>query len=291
MQELKAKYNEYLSIFENYLDNFLNNLSGIEQNLKDAIIYSVKNGGKRVRPVLCLATADMLKIDFDKVLNFALAIELVHAYSLVHDDLPAMDNDDYRRGKLSTHKKFGEAIGILAGDALLNLAFEVSLSSKEVSLNEKLAVKKIFELAGAKGMISGQSLDLLCEKSKNINEEILYNIYLNKTCNLIKAPILTASILADKKYFNELEEYAFNLGALFQITDDILDVESNFEVLGKTVNKDKKSDKLTCIKLWGVEKAKEKAKLHYERCIELIKNINESDFLIEYTNTIFKRKS
>lgn len=291
MQNFDIKHAEYLKIFENYLDEFLKNLNGVDTKLKEAIEYSVKNGGKRVRPVLCLATAEMLNIDAKKVLKYALAIEFIHAYSLVHDDLPAMDNDDYRRGKLSTHKKFGEALGILTGDALLNLAMEIAVSGNDFSLEEKNAIQKIFELAGAKGMISGQVLDLSCEKSNSVDQETLYEIYEKKTCDLIKAPILVSSILSGGKFYSELESFAFNLGALFQITDDILDVESNFETLGKTVKKDEKSDKLTCVKLWGLDGAKKKAKGHYDKCISLLNRAENSWFLIKYTDKIYLRKS
>lgn len=291
LQELNDKLCYYINTFEDYLDKFCRELTDIDEDLVTAIKYSVKNGGKRVRPVLCLATAEMLEVPTDKVLKYALTIELIHAYSLVHDDLPAMDNDDYRRGKLSTHKKFGEAMGILVGDSLLNSATEVALSGNDFSDMDLLATRKIFQLAGARGMISGQVKDLKFEKNKIFNEEILLDIYLKKTCNLLKAAVLTPSILAGNKYYDELENFAYNLGVLFQITDDILDVEGNFETLGKTLNKDAESDKLTCIKLWGLEFAKIQANKHYKECISVIDKMGKNDFLTFFTDKIYSRKN
>ena len=289
MQKVDKRYNEYLSIFENYLNEYFNNLNNLSPVLKNAMEYSVKNGGKRIRPVLTLAVADMLGIDFQSVLNYALAIEMVHSYSLVHDDLPCMDNDDYRRGKLSTHKKFGEALGVLTGDALLNSAFEVALISKNLPDAHIKAVKTIFELAGAKGMISGQVLDLESE-NKSLDEETLIKIYTDKTCKLLIAPVVVPSIIANDVYYDNLTQFAFNLGVMFQISDDILDVEGDFELLGKSLNKDLDSDKFTAIKLWGLGGAKQKAEYYYNQCINNIKDIPNNQFLLDFTYKIYTRK-
>ena len=289
LQKVDKRYNEYLSIFENYLNEYFNNLNNLSPVLKNAMEYSVKNGGKRIRPVLTLAVADMLGIDFQSVLNYALAIEMVHSYSLVHDDLPCMDNDDYRRGKLSTHKKFGEALGVLTGDALLNSAFEVALISKNLPDAHIKAVKTIFELAGAKGMISGQVLDLESE-NKSLDEETLIKIYTDKTCKLLIAPVVVPSIIANDVYYDNLTQFAFNLGVMFQISDDILDVEGDFELLGKSLNKDLDSDKFTAIKLWGLGGAKQKAEYYYNQCINNIKDIPNNQFLLDFTYKIYTRK-
>lgn len=292
MHNIDYEYNEYLTNFNAFLqtkfDEFHNKFPSV---LADSMQYAVEGGGKRVRPVLCLATAKMLGVSEKAVLRFALAIELIHSYSLVHDDLPAMDNDDYRRGKLSTHKKFGEAIGILAGDGLLNLAFETCLESDSFSVNDARAMAIIAEYAGASGMIAGQVLDLQNEKNPKYNEEILYAIYENKTAKLIMAPVLVSSMIVGGKYFDELKEFAFNLGVLFQITDDIMDEEGDLSSIGKTPHKDKESDKLTSIKVFGIDGAKERAKMHYEKCKEILDKIPNSDFLKGFTDKMYFRKS
>ena len=286
------KYSEYLEIFNGYLNEFLEQLDkNVPSVIREAIIYALSNGGKRVRPVLCLAVADMLGVSFDKIKKYCIAIELIHSYSLVHDDLPAMDNDDYRRGKLSTHKRFGEAYGILAGDALLNLATEICLNDDNFSSQDRLAMKLLFDYSGYKGMIGGQVLDLQNENADTIDETMLYQVYLNKTGKLLTAPILIASILADNLYYNELKTYGENLGMTFQITDDVMDVEGTFEKIGKTPNKDQKVDKLTSVKIYGLQGAKDKAKIHFDKTISAISKMPNNEFLIAFAKKLFERKS
>ena len=288
----EQKYSEYLEEFNVYLDSVLSSLDKNAPSLiVDAMRYAVEGGGKRVRPILCIATADVLGLSFDDVKEFALAIELIHSYSLVHDDLPAMDNDDYRRGKLSTHKKFGEAYGILAGDALLNFAFELCLSKQNMTQNHIDACRVIAEYAGYKGMIAGQVLDLLNEKNPNANEDVLYSIFENKTSKLLTAPLLAASLTANGKYYDTLKEFGLNLGVLFQITDDIMDEEGTLASIGKTPHKDKEVDKLTSVKLFGLDGAKKLAKERYTKCIELLSKVSGSDFLLAFTDKMFTRKS
>lgn len=287
----KLKFNEYLNTFNNFLNENIDNLSQTAPKIiVDAISYAVKDGGKRIRPVLCLATADVLGVPQQDVLNYALAIELIHSYSLVHDDLPAMDNDDYRRGKLSTHKKFGEAYGILAGDALLTLAFELCLNKREISKEEVSVIRTIASCAGYDGMIAGQVLDLQNERNDNADERVLYDIYANKTAKLIIAPILVASILLKNKHLDELTKFGLNLGFLFQITDDILDAQGDIETIGKTPHKDIASDKLTSIKLFGLDGAKERMNIHYDVCLDALSKIPNSDFLKSLTDEIYNRK-
>ena len=282
-------YEHYLNSFKNYLNNYFDNPdSDIPEKLLGAMKYAVLDGGKRIRPVLCLAVADMFGINQDKVLNYCLAIEFIHSYSLVHDDLPCMDNDDYRRGKLSTHKKYGEAIGVLTGDALLNTAFELCLSKKENTQSDIEAMRIIAKCAGASGMIAGQINDMLFSK-KDGTESDLLNIFINKTSMLIMCSVLVPSILAKNKYYNELKEFAINLGILFQITDDILDEESTLNVLGKTPHKDKEEDKLTSIKVFGLEESKNQAEEYYQRCLYILDNIENSDFLIDFTKRLYTR--
>lgn len=285
----KEKYQEYLTFFNNGLETFLGNLKDVPENLLSAVKYSVTGGGKRVRPVLCLAVADALGVDLNKVISHALAVEFIHSYSLVHDDLPSMDNDDYRRGKLSTHKKFGEAIGVLTGDALLNLAFETVLSKNDFDLLDAKGLKILAEYAGQNGMIKGQVLDLEGEKSNDLSEEKLYEIIINKTSKLITAPLLVSSVLSGGKYFDILKEYGYNLGFLFQITDDIFDVTETLEIIGKTPNKDK--DKITAVNVYGLENARAKAKELYLKCLDLISNVDELAFLREFTEYIYNRKN
>lgn len=285
----EEQLNSYIVLFEDNLKNFLNNLSPkAPKTIVSAMKYAVTDGGKRVRPTLLFASSDMLKVNKEDVIDFALAIELVHSYSLVHDDLPCMDNDDYRRGKFSTHKKFGENIGVLAGDALLNLAFEVMLS-KKYSEKRYESASILGQLSGYNGMIAGQVLDL--QNELNIaDEDLLINIFDNKTSKLITAPLLISSIFADRKYYDNLFLFGKYLGILFQITDDILDVESNFITLGKTPHKDEEENKLTAIKVYGLNGAKIKAKEYFDKCLIELDKIPNSDFLKEFTTRLYNRK-
>lgn len=293
MADFSLKYGEYLKFFEESLENRLNALrADAPQSIKDAMRYAVCGGGKRIRPVLCYAVCEMLGKDKSAVKNPALAIEFIHAYSLVHDDLPAMDNDDYRRGKLSTHKKFGEATGILAGDALLNFAFETvfsDMNGENASNGYSDAAALIAEYAGYSGMIGGQILDLIHENGEVVTEKALYDIYLNKTAKLISAAVLAASCVNGKKYYSELKEYAYNIGILFQITDDIMDACGTLEQIGKTPHKDDAENKLTSIKVFGLEGAKARASEHYTKAKNIIGKIDGTGFLTEFTDKIYKR--
>lgn len=289
--EYDRQYANYLNIFNNNLENaFLSLNKDAPKTITEAMSYAVKDGGKRIRPVLCLAACDMLGVNLDEVREFTVALECVHSYSLVHDDLPAMDNDDYRRGKLSTHKKFGEANGILTGDALLNFAFEIALSKENFSNNDAKALAILAELAGYSGMIAGQVLDLENEQAEICDEKTLYAVYENKTAKLITAPLLIASSLANRKYFNELKEFGFHLGVTFQIIDDIMDVEGTLESIGKTPNKDFEEGKLTSIKIFGLDGAKKRAKKHYNTCINLLSKMENSEFLMQLTDAMFVRR-
>ena len=285
--KFNERYEQYLRLFDNRLNEFL---IDIKQKtipaLFNGIKYSIKNGGKRIRPVLCLAVSDILNIDLKRASYFALAVELIHSYSLVHDDLPAMDNDDYRRGKLSTHKKFGEANGILIGDGLLNLAFEEMLSIPDISANELSAVRLIAEKAGAFGMIKGQYLDLnKCTDS----EDMLLLIDEYKTSMLIEAAILSVSLISGGRFYKELSEYSKNLGLMFQFTDDILDVEGDFSLLGKSVKKDDSENKLTAVRVYGLENAKKENRKFFEKCLNSLNSIDNSEFLKELTENLFNR--
>ena len=287
----EEKFKSYYNSFENELINYIKSLDiQISPTLKESIVYSILGGGKRLRPILGMATADLLGVDFNDVKYLFIALELIQAYSLVHDDLPAMDNDDYRRGKLSTHKKFGEAIGILAGDAMLNLAMETALLSVKIDNNYLDAMRLIFNYSGYNGMVYGQVLDLENENKPKSNQLTLHEIFMNKTVKMFKAPLLVSSICSNKKYYEQLNEYGENLGLAFQIQDDILDVEGSLETIGKTPQKDENSDKLTSIKIFGLEGAKIKANELFANAIKSIENLPNNNFLTDFVNKLNKRK-
>ncbi len=285
-------FSGYIERFNTTLTKYLQSIkSDVPSSLFNAIEYSLFPGGKRVRPVLCYAVADMLGVELKEVDFYAMAVEMIHSYSLVHDDLPCMDDDDYRRGKYSTHKQFGECTAVLTGDALLNLSIETALNKKHLLNNDISALKILYDCSGINGMIKGQVLDIENQSNNTASEQIMQYISINKTSKLIVAPILISSLMADGKHYKQLTEYGTLLGLLFQITDDVLDVESSFESLGKTPNKDEKLDKTSAIKVYGLDGAKEKAFLLYSRCNEILATIPNSEFLIHLTNKIYKRKS
>lgn len=286
MKNIESYIAEYRDIFENYLDNQLNILPKCE--LSETIIYSLKNGGKRLRPVLMIITADLLNVEINKVLPFAYALEVIHSSSLVHDDLPALDNDDMRRGRPSCHKKFGEAEGILCGDAMLNYAYEVAIANckDNIDINCLYALSK---LTGVNGMLGGQYLDVTCEKRKICSKEILSTIQKTKTGALLVAPFEIAGILAQSKYLDNLKEFGLNLGVAFQILDDILDVESSKEVLGKSIGKDLDSGKLTAVSVYGLEKAKILAEEKTQKAIDSIKDIQSLILLKDLALYLLKR--
>jgi geranylgeranyl diphosphate synthase type II len=253
---LSAMVDDYLL---KHFDNLSDNVS--EKKLIEAMRYSIMGGGKRIRPVLTLAIAKMMSKDVSEVMPFAAAIEMIHTYSLIHDDLPAMDNDDYRRGKLTNHKVFGVAMAILAGDALLNEAFELLLKSATQSAEnaKQFAEASLFvaTAAGKQGMIAGQVIDMESE-GKQTTETTLKDMHKKKTGALIKASILAPAIClgASSEHIKALNNYSENIGVAFQIKDDILDVESTTEELGKAIGSDAKNKKTTYVSLYGLEGAK-----------------------------------
>ena len=274
MYNFDTQYEEYLNTFENYLQKYCASFTTRPNILAESMKYSLRSGGKRIRPVLALATADVLGLNKEEILPYALAIEMIHTYSLIHDDLPAMDNDDFRRGQPSNHKVYGEGNAILAGDGLLNTAYAVCL--QESLKGEKYARAALFlnECAGVYGMIAGQSADLYFSgKEGEVSEADLLYIYACKTGKLILAPIAIASILANNAYYSALENFGKNLGFLFQLTDDILDEVGDFESLGKTIGKDKKDGKLTCVRFYGLESAKAQADLCADDCLAMLEGV------------------
>ena len=281
LNDFLQKYNDYLQTFENYLTDYTAKLQTKPEVLGESMQYSLQNGGKRIRPVLALACADALRVPQDEILPFALALEMIHAYSLVHDDLPAMDDDDFRRGKPSNHKVYGEANAILAGDGLLNEAYAICFGECLKGEKYAMAAKFLNECAGVHGMIAGQSADLYySEKSATVTEADLKYIHAHKTGKLLLAPIVLASILGDNSQYIELERFGKLLGVLFQMTDDILDVTGDFAKLGKTVGKDERENKLTYVRLYGLEGAKIRADICARDCHTVLESVNaDTEFL------------
>jgi geranylgeranyl diphosphate synthase type II len=250
--------------------------------------YSLLAGGKRIRPVLMLMVADVLEVEKNLVMPFALAIEYIHTYSLIHDDLPDMDNDDYRRGKLTNHKVYGNAMAILAGDALLNKAYEIILRNVNnvYSIN---AGRLLSMYAGSFGMVGGQAYDINSDLyDKNL--DTLKLIHDKKCGKLIEACALIPSCFKGDLFFNELKNYGANLGLLFQITDDILDNNSNIEELGKSTLKDVNSNKLTYYTLLGEEGAKKMASDVYNEAVNSVKDIPNSEILVDFATYVLQRR-
>ena len=272
-------YNNYYKTFEKALTDCCARMNFRPALLTESMRYSLLSGGKRMRPVLFLATADCLGVDYARELNFALAHECIHTYSLIHDDLPAMDNDDYRRGRESNHKKFGEANAILAGDALLSFAFHLLLGECGRSERHLEAARLLSKAAGAEGMVAGQSADLMCE-GKDADADELRFIYENKTGKLIQAPVGMAAILAGK-YTDEMLSFGRDLGVLFQLTDDILDVKGETAAMGKTLGKDAQEEKLTCVRLFGLDQSEKLADEYAEKCLAALQNVEHAEFLRE----------
>ncbi len=282
--EYSLKYAEYKDKAERYIKEFADKLDG-QEKLVSAMKYSLNAGGKRVRFVLALAAAEVYGVAEEDIKPFALAVELIHTYSLIHDDLPALDNDDMRRGKPSNHKVFGEDFAVIAGDGLLNLAYEVLLSACDTHLKVRAAAK-IAELAGYRGMVGGQAYDL--SSDGKTGEEYLYKIQIGKTCALISAPLVAAEILAGKSG-QDMLEVGKNLGLIFQFGDDLLDVFGTEEAVGKTLGKDKDENKLTAVKVYGAEKTKKIMQELYEKTVEKLENIGNAEFLIEFAESLLTR--
>jgi len=265
---------------------------------KEAALYSLTAGGKRIRPALLLATADMLNLPRMNVLPFAAALEMIHTYSLIHDDLPCMDNDVLRRGKPTCHVKFGEAIALLAGDALLNRAYEVVLEA--CILLPKSALRAAYflaSMAGSDGMIGGQTIDILSE-DKRIEEDLLLRLHRQKTGCLLRAPVMIPYLMSEYADTNEnlghnLEEFSAHIGLAFQIKDDLLDVTSTDDVLGKSVGKDASENKSTFVTLFGISQAKnyleKEISCAFANLDEMSKLGFSTDFLYDLTDYLFTR--
>lgn len=255
--------------------------------LKEAMAYSLSAGGKRIRPILLLATLEAFQENKEKGLDVACAIEMLHTYSLIHDDLPAMDNDDLRRGKPTNHKVFGEANAILAGDALLTYSFEILSSFNkhdDVTPEMKLElIRRLAQATGPEGMVGGQVEDLRNEMNPNLTLQELENIHYNKTGKLIIYSIIAGAILAkaNEEKINLLEQFAYHLGIAFQIQDDILDVIGDSKKTGKPTGSDSVKEKSTYPKLLTLEGAKEKLNEHFEQALFYLQKANIRDEILK----------
>jgi geranylgeranyl diphosphate synthase type II len=277
---------------ENWLQGYFENKGSYNRKIYEAMFYSINVGGKRIRPILCLLIYNMYEAEYSKALPVASALEMIHTYSLIHDDLPCMDNDDLRRGKPTNHKIFGDGLAVLAGDGLLNEAMSVLL---EYSLNNsKEALKAsvlIAEAAGAEGMIGGQVVDILSE-GKSIEKDQLFYMHSKKTGALIKAAILSGAILgnAPEEDIKKLNDYGEKLGLAFQIKDDILDVTGDTDILGKKTNSDDSNNKTTFVTTFGLEGCKEMCENLTDECIKLLESIDKNtEQLKELTLFLLRR--
>ena len=280
-------FHEWLSQKQAFVESLLEKRlpqASHEIPLNEAIRYSVLNGGKRMRSLLVLATAEIIETPLIAIENIICALEFAHAYSLVHDDMPCMDNDDLRRGKLSCHKKFGESTALLVGDSLQSIAFSC-LSSPFLQVNPDNQLKMIHTFSnaiGIEGMAKGQALDI-ANTNKKISLEELKKMHQYKTGALINAACLMtvlASNSYDKNTLNTIDTYSKLIGLMFQIQDDILDKEANQEILGKTPGKDEKDNKSTFVSLLGISKSKELAAQYYEEALATLKPFGDKAYYL-----------
>ncbi|AFR70309.1 geranylgeranyl pyrophosphate synthase [Brachyspira pilosicoli B2904] len=293
---LKEYMNTRLKDIDSEINNIFKTINiSLENNFLDMLKYPLDAGGKRLRPILTCLACELFNGDYKKAIIPAVSLELIHTYSLVHDDLPAMDNDDLRRGKPTTHVKYGEANAILVGDGLLTHSFEI-LSNANV--NDKTLRKLLYEIsyaAGVSGMVMGQFIDLYYEE-RDIDFEMLKILHSKKTGAMIRGAVRVGAIASEKENINleNITKYGEAIGLAFQIQDDILDVISDNETLGKTVGKDEKEGKLTYVKQFGLEGAKEKAMETSKEAIDYLNVYDDNEaknILIELANYIVERKS
>ncbi|MBU5680582.1 polyprenyl synthetase family protein [Blautia sp. HCP3S3_D9] len=280
---------------ERVIKSFLPAEEGFARTMAQAMNYSMLAGGKRLRPILIQETYRLFGGEGKVVEPFMAGMEMIHTHSLIHDDLPALDNDDYRRGRLTTHKVYGEAMGVLSGVALLNYAYETMLQAFSLTEDQSRVIhvlRVMAEKTGIHGMLGGQSVDVEND-GKPLEKEILDYIYRNKTSALIEASMMTGAILAgaDEQEVSVVEEAAGNIGLAFQIQDDILDVTSTDEELGKPVHSDEKNNKVTYVTLFGIEKASEQVELLSEKAVELLKSLNKNnEFLYLLIEKLINRR-
>lgn len=293
--DFKEQLKNKVAHIEGILSEYLPREVGNQKTVIEAMNYSITAGGKRLRPMLMEETFRMFGGEGDVIKPFMAAIEMIHTYSLVHDDLPALDNDEYRRGKKTTHAVFGEAMGVLAGDALLNYAFEVAFTAFDIEISEKVAkaLKVLASKAGIYGMIGGQIADIESE-GKRVGIDIVEFIHRLKCGALIEASMLIGAILAGATDEEQakVEQIGADVGYAFQIQDDILDVTSTAEVLGKPIGSDDKNEKSTYVSLKGLAQAKADVAEISARAIDVLDSLShQNPFLKELINMLINRKN
>ena len=263
---------------ENWINEYFKNRGSYNRKIYEAMMYSLNVGGKRIRPILFIQTYLLYKDNYRDIIPVAASLEMIHTYSLIHDDLPCMDNDDLRRGMPTNHRVFGEGIAVLAGDGLLNEAMNIMFDfcTKNNSENVLKACRLISFSSGVEGMIGGQVVDILSER-REISEEELYYMHRKKTGALIKSAIVSGGILgnAEENDLDILGILGEKLGLAFQIKDDILDVIGDTKVMGKKVRSDENNDKTTFVSLYGIEKCKKLCSELTDQCIELLDKLKK----------------
>ena len=296
--DFQKQFDKYRKMVNEEIDRIFYKRECLQKSVYDAMTYSVTAGGKRIRPVLALAVGDMLGADLDDVLKFGVAIECIHTYSLIHDDLPCMDNDDLRRGRPTCHKQFNEETALLAGDGLLTMAFEIIsdlTSYKSLTADKVLKIAcEIAKAAGCEGMIGGQVVDLESEGKTDVTEEILTYMHNRKTGALIKVPVVAGAIAAGatEEQIEALVKFADNIGLAFQVQDDILDCIGDEAVLGKPIGSDVENEKTTYVTLLGIENARKKAEGLTQNAISALDSFGEkAEFLKEFANYLMGRKN
>lgn len=281
--------NNILETFNTYLNTSIPK-SKMETSLEESMRYSLEAGGKRIRPLLLLATLDMLSEEgYQKGMSSALALEMIHTYSLIHDDLPAMDNDDYRRGKPTNHKVYGEWMAILAGDALLTKAFELIATQNDLKPNIQIQlIQSLAQASGHLGMVGGQTLDMQSE-SQQLTLSQIQTIHEHKTGALIHFAIVAATIIAEAppRITQLLSDFAKQLGVIFQIKDDFLDVYGDQEKLGKPVGSDILNDKSTYVTLLGKTEAEHQLNSHIQQAEDIL-NTLASEYDVSHLNELLK---
>lgn len=285
-------FERYIPVIENKLNELLPESGERYSSAVNAMRYSLLSGGKRIRPILLLEFYSLFGGRAESALNFAAAIEMIHTYSLIHDDLPCMDNDDMRRGKPSCHKAFGYDTALLAGDALLTHAFFAAANAADIPPERvSRAISVLAQKAGIYGMVGGQVMDLDFEKN-GANGEELTAMYIKKTSCLLEAAAMCGAVLAgaDEETVKKTEEYAENLGLAFQITDDILDCTADEKTLGKPIGSDKKNGKTTFVTLLGLDGAKQKAALLTKKAEDILNGFfGDTSYLKELTEYLLNR--
>lgn len=285
-EELRKKTGQIEAMIQVYLPKE----EGYQRTVTEAMHYAVSGGGKRLRPMLMAETAALFGDTGESLARFMTALECIHTYSLVHDDLPAMDNDDYRRGRKTTHIVYGEGMAVLAGDGLLNYAFETAASAFDYASEtaEYQRVARALQILGRKagiyGMIGGQCADLRAEElGEDVTKDMLLYIHEHKTAALIQAAMMIGAVLAgaDDEAVSQLEKCAYNIGIAFQIQDDILDVTSSLEVLGKPVGSDEKNNKLTYVSMHGLEESRKQVEELSREAIVILQSFPRRNLFLE----------